>query len=221
MNRYRTIVADPPWAYEGATRPWRSTSTQSYELLPLSVIQALPVADLAEDAAHLYCWAVLPMMADAFDVVRGWGFRPCTVLTWCKPGPGLGGGWRGNTEHLIVARRGTRPSVNPTCATCGGRDRGANKCGCHQPSWRHNGVVVPPVEPPFGEAGEGTWYVAPRFEHSTKPDLFLDLVERMSPGPYLELFARRARFGWDYWGDQSLGTVDLGGTAPTEAAHNA
>jgi site-specific DNA-cytosine methylase len=28
-------------------------------------------------------------------------------------------------------------------------------------------------------------------------------VEKASPGPYLELFARRARFGWDYWGDES------------------
>jgi N6-adenosine-specific RNA methylase IME4 len=45
--------------------------------------------------------------------------------------------------------------------------------------------------------------------HSRKPDGFLDLVERASPGPYVEMFARRARFGWDYWGDQSLGTAEL------------
>jgi N6-adenosine-specific RNA methylase IME4 len=45
--------------------------------------------------------------------------------------------------------------------------------------------------------------------HSAKPDGFYDLVERSIPGPYLELFARRARFGWDYWGDQSLGTAEM------------
>ena len=45
--------------------------------------------------------------------------------------------------------------------------------------------------------------------HSQKPDAFLDLVERVSPGPYLEMFARRARFGWDYWGDESLGTAEM------------
>lgn len=44
---------------------------------------------------------------------------------------------------------------------------------------------------------------------SAKPDGFYDLVEQVSPGPYVELFARRARFGWDYWGDQSLGTAEL------------
>lgn len=47
--------------------------------------------------------------------------------------------------------------------------------------------------------------------HSAKPDAFIDLVEQVSPGPYLELFARRARFGWDYAGDGSLGTVDIPG----------
>jgi N6-adenosine-specific RNA methylase IME4 len=34
-------------------------------------------------------------------------------------------------------------------------------------------------------------------------------VERASPGPYLELFARRARFGWDYYGDESLQTAQV------------
>jgi N6-adenosine-specific RNA methylase IME4 len=49
----------------------------------------------------------------------------------------------------------------------------------------------------------------PRHRHSQKPEAFLDIVEQVSPGPYLELFARRARFGWDYWGDESLGTAEL------------
>ena len=42
--------------------------------------------------------------------------------------------------------------------------------------------------------------------HSAKPDLFLDIIERVAPGPYAELFARRARLGWSYpIGDQALG----------------
>lgn len=44
--------------------------------------------------------------------------------------------------------------------------------------------------------------------YSAKPDAFLDLVEQVSPGPWAELFARRARFGWHYpLGDQALGGV--------------
>lgn len=58
-----------------------------------------------------------------------------------------------------------------------------------------------------------TWFEAPRGRHSEKPDAFLDLVEQVSPGPYLELFARRQRLGWDTWGNEALEHVALGGTA--------
>ena len=46
-------------------------------------------------------------------------------------------------------------------------------------------------------------------EHSRKPDLFLDLVEQVSPGPYLELFARRNRLGWDTYGNEALNHIEL------------
>jgi len=56
---------------------------------------------------------------------------------------------------------------------------------------------------------DSTYFQWPRGAHSVKPDAFLDMVERVSPGPYVELFARRARFGWDYWGDESLQTAEM------------
>jgi N6-adenosine-specific RNA methylase IME4 len=45
-----------------------------------------------------------------------------------------------------------------------------------------------------------TWWAWPRASDSVKPGGFLDIVERVSPGPYLELFARQPRLGWDAWG---------------------
>lgn len=45
--------------------------------------------------------------------------------------------------------------------------------------------------------------------HSAKPDVFLDLVETVSPGPYVELFCREARLGWDRWGNESASNVGL------------
>ena len=45
--------------------------------------------------------------------------------------------------------------------------------------------------------------------HSAKPDAFLDLVERVSPAPRLELFARTQRLGWDSWGHEALNHVTL------------
>lgn len=49
---------------------------------------------------------------------------------------------------------------------------------------------------------DSSWWRWPRARaiHSAKPPAFLDLVERVSPGPYVELFARQPRLGWDSWG---------------------
>lgn len=57
---------------------------------------------------------------------------------------------------------------------------------------------------------ESQWFQWPRGEHSRKPEAFLDLVEQVSPGPYLELFARRQRLGWDTWGDEAFDHVQAG-----------
>lgn len=50
--------------------------------------------------------------------------------------------------------------------------------------------------------GCGTWFKWPRREHSRKPDQMFELVESLSPGPYLEMFARRPRPGWTVWGNE-------------------
>lgn len=59
-----------------------------------------------------------------------------------------------------------------------------------------------------GSAGR-QWWPWPRGEHSAKPEAFLDMVESVSPGPYLELFARRQRLGWDTWGNEALNHVEV------------
>jgi len=43
---------------------------------------------------------------------------------------------------------------------------------------------------------------APREAHSKKPDVFYEIIERASRGPYLELFARRRRKGWTSIGNE-------------------
>lgn len=45
-----------------------------------------------------------------------------------------------------------------------------------------------------------SYFIAPKLGHSVKPPAFGDLVESCSPGPYVELFARQPRLGWDAWG---------------------
>lgn len=62
---------------------------------------------------------------------------------------------------------------------------------------------------PFGPT-RGTWFNWPRGRHSEKPQEFFDLVERVSPGPYLEMFARTARPNWSAWGNE-ISARSLGG----------
>jgi len=54
-----------------------------------------------------------------------------------------------------------------------------------------------------------TAYLLPRLPHSVKPDFFYKLIEEQSPGPYLELFARRLRPGWAWWGNEIESTIQL------------
>lgn len=61
---------------------------------------------------------------------------------------------------------------------------------------------------PFGMTG-GTWFNWPRGRHSQKPDEFYQMVEKVSPGPYLDMFARITRANWDTWGDEVQSSLEL------------
>jgi len=54
-----------------------------------------------------------------------------------------------------------------------------------------------------------TWLFAPKQDHSHKPEEQYAVIERCSPGPYLELFARRKRPGWQVWGNEVVSDVEL------------
>lgn len=62
---------------------------------------------------------------------------------------------------------------------------------------------------PIQFRGQGTWMYAPLQEHSHKPEEQYAVIERCSPGPYVELFARRRRPGWDAWGNEVACDVQL------------
>jgi N6-adenosine-specific RNA methylase IME4 len=186
VKRFATIVADPPWEFEGAKVRPRGRNTPAdqapYPPMALGEIEALPIADLAEPDAVLFMWSTRRLFREgaAAAVARAWGFEPCGEVIWGLRLPGLGGtaALRNDHEPILVAKRG-RPQWTAEAPM-----------GVH--FWRQ----------PYYDRGGGKI-------HSAKPDAFLDHVELWAPGPYLELFARRARFGWDYWGDESHQTVEL------------
>lgn len=185
-GRYRTIVADPPWPFRWDGRAGgrrRNDTPMTYSLMTLDDIAALPVADLAEPDAHLYLWVTpeLHRNGEGVRVAEAWGFRVIHEIIWAKPNFGMGAFPRHQHEPLLVCRRGNLPFA-----------------------LRDVGSVQRWSQPYLTTTGTGAGKT-----HSAKPDGALDLIEQASPGPYVEMFARRARFGWDYWGDQSLGTAEM------------
>jgi N6-adenosine-specific RNA methylase IME4 len=59
--------------------------------------------------------------------------------------------------------------------------------------------------------GQATWGFYPQQDHSHKPEELYAMIERVSPGPYLELFARRKQPGWDCWGNEIRSDIDIPG----------
>ena len=80
---------------------------------------------------------------------------------------------------------------------------------------------------PLGSRSQPTWFNAPVTEHSRKPAEQFAIIERVSPGPYLELFARRrpeSNQPWAVWGDQVDSDIRIPGFAVprySERAHEA
>ena len=77
----------------------------------------LPVRMLYGEQAHLYLWVVNQHIDWGYEVARCWGFEPWNLLTWAKPGLGVGR-FHCNTEHILVCRAGSRHG-NPFGRTSG------------------------------------------------------------------------------------------------------
>ncbi len=61
-----------------------------------------------------------------------------------------------------------------------------------------------------GKRCQGTTLIsAPRGIHSAKPEAMRQMIERVSPGPFVELFARATYPNWDTWGNQVQSTVEV------------
>ncbi len=55
---------------------------------------------------------------------------------------------------------------------------------------------------PFRNRSQMSWVQADRTKHSKKPEVFRNIIEKVSPGPYLELFGRKQTHGWTVWGNE-------------------
>lgn len=178
VNRYRTILLDPPWPMrkmipEGADRsliPSRHSVNLDYPTMTVEQIRRLPLADLMEPNCHVYLWTTQRFLPDALELFRSWGITYHCVLTWVKQSGIVPFSFCFNTEHMVFGYRG-------------GLD--FKRCGLKLSMTERSTA------------------------HSVKPEESYQRIEEASFGPYLEMFARRRRPGWDIWGNQVTGSIDL------------
>jgi len=181
----RVVVADPAWLFgdalpgetRGASRVYDCMRT--YAICSLTpdcghTIMGQPIAD----DAILFLWRVAALQQDALVVARAWNFEVKTDLVWLKKTTdglrwfGMGRTLRAEHEICLVCTRG-RPSLKSH-------------------SIRSTFVTDLDVAGLSARVGR----------HSEKPDEFYEIVDSLSDGPYLELFARKTRAGWRSVGNE-------------------
>ena len=175
-NRFKTILADPPWQFQNRTGKMAPEHKRlnRYGTMQLQDIVDLPVQDVTDDTAHLYLWVPNALLPDGLRVMEAWGFQYKSNVVWHKvrkdggpDGRGVGFYFRNVTELVLFGVKGK----NARTLAPGRR--------------------------------QVNFLATQKREHSRKPDEMYDIVESCSPGPYLELFARGTRPNWSVWGNQA------------------
>lgn len=175
-KKYKTILADPPWQFQnktGKVAPEHKRLNR-YSTMTLEDICALPVQQAASPTAHLYLWVPNALLPEGLRVMSAWGFQYKTNIIWHKIRKDGGSDGRGVGFYF-------RNVTEILLFGVRGKNARTEQAGRSQVNMLQTR----------------------KREHSRKPDEQYELVEACSRGPYLELFARGERPGWDVWGNQA------------------
>lgn len=199
-GKFGCLLADPPWRFSTYSEKGRGRSPDGlaaarnlsrqnrperhYATMTLDDIKALPVLQSAAKDCVLFMWAVDPMIPEALEVGKAWGFTYKTVgFYWVK-------------ERRVTSSRGA--------AFADADDRRFPMgTGYWTRANPEQALLFTRGNPKRRDAGVRKLLIAPRREHSRKPDEQYDRIARLADGPYLELFARRQRKNWRTWGDDT------------------
>ena len=132
----------------------------------------MPVAMHANNPAHLYLWVPNALLPWGLRVMQAWGFEYKANVVWYKVRKDGGPDGRGVGFYF---RNVTELLLFGT--------RG--KLRTLKPGRTQVNLIA-----------------TRKREHSRKPTAAYSLIERCSPGPYLELFARDRIKGWQQWGNE-------------------
>ena len=171
---YSTILADPPWQFDNRTGKIapEHRRLKRYHTMKLSEIKALSVERHAETPSHLYLWCPNALMPEGLEVMRAWGFKYKSNLIWYKTRKDGGPDGRGVGFYFRNVTEMILFGIKGKMRTLA-------------PGRSQTNIIV-----------------TRKREHSRKPDELHGIIQRCSPGPYLELFARERVDGWTCWGDQ-------------------
>lgn len=170
--KYRTIVADPPWDYSDTTFREGAGHGKKYANKPLPY----DVMSLAEMKA-------LPVgtLADDDALLFLW-----TTSRYLPDSFGVVEAWGFRYVQMLVwVKPGPMPLAMPFAPPAT-----EFLLGCKRGRPARNGTFP------------SSAVVIPQARHSEKPEAFLDYIEDIGEPPYLEMFARRQRLGWDTWGNE-------------------
>ncbi|HEV7278417.1 MAG TPA: MT-A70 family methyltransferase [Devosiaceae bacterium] len=111
---YGVIYADPEWRFETYSEAGLDRAADNhYPTSDLATIKARPVGTLAAPDCVLFLWATAPMLPQALEVMRFWGFEYKSQFVWDKLEEGTGYWNRNRHELLLVGTRGNVPAPAP------------------------------------------------------------------------------------------------------------
>lgn len=173
-KKYKTLLIDPPWKFRNDRDKSSPTFKGCYRYSTMldSDIKDLQIKSLLEKDATVLLWVCSPILPKGVEVLRVWGLEYKASIVWEKVKIN-GGTSMAGLGHLF------RNSVE--YILIGNKGKGSRK------------DKIPSL-PNLIRA-------RPR-EHSRKPDQQYSHIESVFKGPYIELFARAKRKGWDSWGNE-------------------
>jgi len=184
-GHYSTILADPPWQFQNRTGKVAPEHRRllRYPTMELKEIMELPVPKLAAAKSHLYLWVPNALLLEGLRVMEAWGFTYKTNMVWYKIRKDGGPDGRGVGFYFRNVTELVLFGVRGSMRTLQAGRTQVNLLSTQ------------------------------KREHSRKPDELYSIVESCSPGPYLELFARFRRPGWDQWGNEDVEENSIHGVA--------
>ncbi len=206
---YNIVYADPPWSYNQTVKNGvlrRKDGSLLYPSMSVRDLCALGphIERISRDDSALFMWATMPLLAEALQVIKAWGFtyKTCFV-TWVKttkqgdrPAFGVGYYTRSNAELCLLATKGKIASYKKPLENEVRQNASAMSSIVHEEA---------PCRPNFLmllEDSSTPIVMTPRRQHSRKPHVVRTMIERLLGNiPRVELFAREKSDGWSIMGN--------------------